>query len=327
MAPDREFVHETDEYRVTYRSNAQGFRDERRTAPAPGDRTIAIIGDSFSFGYGVAFDQTFGALLEARLPAAAVYNLAQPGYSIDQIWLAERKLALPMKPALLIVAFISDDFTRSLTAYRYNMGLNKPAFQLEGGVLREETPEKRPPTWLWYVPNHSRLWAGVRQVMRLVGHYYPIGEWWHLNRAILDAIREEGRAAGTRVLFVYLFTREPRPFPALAAYMQATSADFVDLGNHLPSPPRPLTFPIDGHPNPEGHRYIADAILDWIGREMPELKAPPARDAHASPGADAGAVRRLRRQPEGRGGGARELDRSPAAGGLAGALDARRRLG
>jgi hypothetical protein len=283
MRPDLEFVHETDEYRVTYRSNAQGFRDERSSAPAPEDRTIAIVGDSFSFGYGVAFDQTFGALLEASLPATAVYNFALPGYGVDQIWISERKRALPLKPVLLIVAFISDDFSRSLTAHRYNMGLNKPAFELEGGVLRPQTPGKGQPEWLWYVLNHSRLWAGVRQVLRLVGHHYPIGEWWQLNRAILDAIRADCHAAGTRVLFVYLFTAGHRPFPALAGYMQATSADFIDLGSRPTPPGRVLTFPEDRHPNPDGHRYVAEAILDWIRREMPELAAPPAREAQATP--------------------------------------------
>jgi hypothetical protein len=269
MIPDHEFVHATDEYRVTYRSNAQGFRDQRRRPPAPDDRVVAIVGDSFSFGYGVAFEDTFGAILETRLPHTQVYNFALPGYGIDQMWLSERKRALARKPALLIVAFISDDFSRSLTAHRYNMGLNKPAFELDHGRLREESPERMPPAWLWYVPNHSRLWAGVRQLMRLVGHRYPVGEWWDLNRALLDAIRADANAAGTRVLFVYLFTQKPRPFPALLDYMRETSAGFVDLGD-APTP-GPLTFPSDMHPNPDGHRYIAESILAWIAREMPEL--------------------------------------------------------
>jgi hypothetical protein len=275
MRPHDEIVVETDEYRVAYRSNALGYREERRAEPAPDARRIALVGDSFTFGQGVPYEQTFGALLEASLPQSEVRNFALPGYGVDQMWVAARKLALPLEPALLIVAFISEDFTRSLTAYRYDLGLNKPFFTLDGGSLRAQTPADAPPRWLWLAQNRSRLWAGVRQVMRLLGHHYPLGAWWSLNRAILDALRADARAAGVRVLFVYLHAQHPRPFPALAAYMKQTSADFVDLGNEPPSPPRELNFPDDGHPNPEGHRYTADAILAWIGREMPELTAPP----------------------------------------------------
>ena len=279
MIPDFEYTHETDEFRVVYRSNALGFRDEG-PAPAPGVRRVAILGDSFSFGYGVPFEETFGALLDASLAGAAVQNFALPGYGMDQMWLTQREHVLPLRPALLIVAFISDDFSRSLTAHRFLMGLNKPAFELDGGALRPQSPERRPPAWLEDIPNRSYLWAGVRHFMRLVGHHYPIGTWWELNRAILDEIRADAEAAGSRVLFVYLFTRKPRPFPGLTKYMQATSADFVDLG----SPPRTLTFPGDGHPNAEGHRYIADEILEWVRREMPELMARPGGARAAASG-------------------------------------------
>jgi hypothetical protein len=278
LIPNHEFIHETDEFKVVYRSNALGFRDERAAAPAPGERRVAIIGDSFSFGYGVAFEETFGARIDASLAGAAVQNFALPGYGIDQMWLTERKHVLALRPALLIVAFISDDFSRSLTSHRYLMHLNKPAFELDGGALRMQSPERRPPAWRAYLANHSYLWAGVRHLVRLAGHHYPVGRWWDLNRALLDRIRADAEAAEARVLFVYLFTRKPRPFPGLARYMRATSADFVDLG----SPPRMLTFPGDGHPNAEGHRYIADGILEWIRREMPELAAPAAGRATAS---------------------------------------------
>ena len=119
MRPGHEFVVDTAEYHVTYRSNAQGFRDER----APGrrrrrGRKIALVGDSFAFGQGVAFDQTFGALLETGLPGTAVDNLAMPGFGLDQIWRTVNAVALPLRPELVIVAFISEDFTRSFNAYR-----------------------------------------------------------------------------------------------------------------------------------------------------------------------------------------------------------------
>src|SRR5262245_27858824 len=60
MAPNGSFVHETPEYKVTYRSNADGYRDDRPfTAAADGKQLVTIVGDSFSFGWGVEQEQTF----------------------------------------------------------------------------------------------------------------------------------------------------------------------------------------------------------------------------------------------------------------------------
>jgi len=266
MRPRHEFVVDTAEYHVAYRSNAEGFRDERAADAPDAERSIALVGDSFAFGQGVPFEQTFGALLEAGLPGTRVYNLAMPGFGMDQIWRTVKAVALPLRPELVIVAYISEDFTRSFNAWRPDTGLNKPVFRLEDGALRPQTAADRPPALARFLERHSRLWAGARQAARLLAHRYGIGEWWQLNRAILDAIRADCREAGTRVVFVYLPTRELRTFPALRRYMLETRADFVDLGNQPITPPQALHFPQDGHPNPAGHRYVADALLAWIGR-------------------------------------------------------------
>jgi hypothetical protein len=272
LRPGHEFVVETDEYRVRYRANDHGFRDERSPEAAPRRRNVALVGDSFAFGQGVPFEQTLGALLESRLSDTAVHNLALPGYGLDQMWQTVRVVALPMQPALVIVSFISEDFGRSFSAYRPDIGLSKPVFGLRGSELRRLAADDAPHPWLRLLERHSRIWMGVRQARRLLALHLGVGEWWELNRAILDAIRADCQAAGRRVLFVHLPTRELRTFRALAAYMERVGADFVDLGNHELPTPGALHYAVDGHPNPAGHRYVADAVLAWIAREMPELE-------------------------------------------------------
>ena len=74
---------------------------------------------------------------------------------------------------LVIVAFISEDFTRSLNAYRRDAGLNKPTFQRVGGVLERKAPQDRPPAWVRFLEARSRLWTGVKEAMRLLGHPFP----------------------------------------------------------------------------------------------------------------------------------------------------------
>jgi hypothetical protein len=281
MRPNTDWRADTDEYQVRYRSNQQGFRDEHGSSQKP--RKIALVGDSLAFGFGVSFEQTFGALLESKLPETAVYNFALPAFGLDQIWRSAAEVALPTRPDLLIVGFIADDFSRSLTAFRKDVGFNKPTFVLQDGALVRQTPEHRPPAWIRFLDQRSRLWTGGREALHRLGVRFGIGPWWEPNRAILDAIRADCRAAGTPVLFVFLPMAKPYRFPALSDYMRETGAAFLDLGSQAQRPPGTLHYPLDGHPNPEGHRYVAEALFDWIAREMPQLASPAAGPQSQAP--------------------------------------------
>jgi hypothetical protein len=229
------------------------------------------VGDSLAFGFGVSFQQTFGAVLESKLADTAVYNFALPAFGLDQIWRSVAEVALPTRPDLVIVGFIADDFTRSLTAFRKDVGFNKPTFVLENGVLVRQTPQDRPPAWIRFLEAHSRLWTGGREALHLLGVRFGVGPWWEPNRAILDAIRADCRAAGTPVLFVFLPMAKPYRFPAVSDYMKETGADFIDLGSRAERPPGRLHYRVDGHPNPAGHRFVAEALFSWIARELPQL--------------------------------------------------------
>ena len=76
---------------------------------------------------------------------------AMPGFGLDQMWMSVRHQALPLKPRLVIVAFIDEDLDRSLTAYRQWEGFNKPTFELEGGILRPQNAHDRPTGLIRYL--------------------------------------------------------------------------------------------------------------------------------------------------------------------------------
>lgn len=241
-------------------SNAQGFRSPRDFDADLACRHIAIAGDSFAYGWHASYEQTFAAIIEAKLPNTCVNNYALPGYGLDQIWLAVRTEALPRHPDFMIVAFIVDDFSRSTEAYRRFEGRNKPRFILRQGALVAETPADRPNVFLRFVQHHSSLWWMGRLAGRTLGHYYPHGEWWTLNAAILDHIREDCRGAGVPLLFVYIqMLGGDRPFPMLQTYMKTNNVNFIELSlsedNYIPK---------DWHLNEKGHAQVADAILRQI---------------------------------------------------------------
>ena len=81
---------------------------------------VALIGDSFTFGEGVRFEDTWGSVLgEALGTHCQVLNFGVPGYGIDQIYLRYMKDVRPWHPTIVIASFIEDDLWRTMSVYAF----------------------------------------------------------------------------------------------------------------------------------------------------------------------------------------------------------------
>lgn len=83
-----------EEREVRYRINSLGFRDrEMQTAKAPGEHRILCLGDSFTFGTGLALEDTWPRLLEGvltgRRPGFTTVNLGVYSFNVlqQEAWL------------------------------------------------------------------------------------------------------------------------------------------------------------------------------------------------------------------------------------------------
>jgi acyl-CoA thioesterase I len=89
-----------------------------RTVPAAaGERVIVALGDSLTAGLGVAADEAYPALLEARLRREGLpYRVVNAGVSGDTTAGARRRLdwVLRARPAIVIVALGANDGLRGL---------------------------------------------------------------------------------------------------------------------------------------------------------------------------------------------------------------------
>lgn len=262
MRPNHSFSWTIDGVTSTYVADDEGYRTwgdaGRRRSFQDGQRRVVLVGDSFTFGTGVDYRQTFGALIASS--STAVRNLAMPGFGIDQMWTTVSERALALDPDLVIVSFIDEDLDRSLTAFRTHEGLNKPSFLLEDGQLRPLRPNDRPHAlWRW-IEARSWLLSAGRSLMRSTGYRVPLGEWWRLNRALFIAMQARSREAGIPLLFVRLPLREPKPFPVMAEQMQALGAAYLDLSSSPPDVSGPIHFANDGHIDARGHRWVAERL-------------------------------------------------------------------
>ncbi len=98
------------------RTNAHGMRDRERTPTKPaGTVRIAVVGDSFTFGFGVDGDEAYPAVLERLLNPAVgprrfeVLNFGVGGYSSRDEAVVVREKVVAFGPDLLLVGYVLND--------------------------------------------------------------------------------------------------------------------------------------------------------------------------------------------------------------------------
>jgi hypothetical protein len=80
---------------------------------------VALVGDSYTFGYEIRYDQTWSHLLGVELGTDfQVLNFGVIGYSVNQMRLKYEQDVKPTHPDIVIVGIISHDFIRD--GYVYN---------------------------------------------------------------------------------------------------------------------------------------------------------------------------------------------------------------
>jgi lysophospholipase L1-like esterase len=150
--------------------NSRGNRTPEVTTAKPAEvRRVVLLGDSNTWGYGLADDETVGARLTDVLAGGPgrweVINLGVTGYGTDQEYLKLLVQGVDYAPDWVVVVYFHlNDVPDSLATLAY--GVEKPRFWLRDGRLcLGNVP---PPVSVGW-PNH--------QVSRIVEQYRPAAGW------------------------------------------------------------------------------------------------------------------------------------------------------
>jgi len=138
LAPDWKGRHRHDGYDVRYSTNRYGYRGDFEQAFSPAkSRRYAVLGDSFTFGFGVNDGETFVDLLNQRAPREEQFlNFAVPGYATDQELLqAARALNAFRITDFVVVVYLANDLIDNMLDFPIQAGGAKPYFELERGRL------------------------------------------------------------------------------------------------------------------------------------------------------------------------------------------------
>lgn len=118
----------TPEFVMEFRTNAQGFRQQRNVAVGSGPEVF--LGDSFTVGYGVDEGEQFVALLQSRRGELPLLN-AGIGNNGNGRWVKFLRLAAPnFEPRLVVLQMMANDFEENA---------REGLFELRGGELIERS--------------------------------------------------------------------------------------------------------------------------------------------------------------------------------------------
>jgi lysophospholipase L1-like esterase len=269
---------------IVSRVNAQGFRGPLVDAKKPaGVFRIACVGDSHTFGYGVAEGNTWpDALREAlsRLPLSQpceVMNCGVNAYDTEQEVLFLEQYVLPYEPDLVLLQFYMND-----TALRDLPDAPPPEgdFWLElahpwrRGIVRELRQRSQ---FIDLVLSNIYRRRHLSQFGRdRVNQYADAAAGWIRCRSAISRASDRLAASNIRfalVLFPFLFEDGGRlashgPFSTVSAYCAQRGVACFDfesdfLGRDLDAL---RVHPLDYHTNDAGHRIFGEAVARELDR-------------------------------------------------------------
>ena len=269
---------------VEHPTNAAGFRGpEFQTEKPPGTLRIAFLGDSFTFGEGVRFKDTYAertaALLAERCDSPVEsLNFAVGGYNTTlERQLFERRV-LGYAPDVVVLGFVLNDAEPALYRRHPSGGIAR----LDRDADRIEGREPRPPEGGVYRLRSAQLvWKALSRRKRTddtVAYYRDLyeeyEEGWQASRRALAEIGELCRARGIPlVVLVFPILVEldgAYPFEDVHARVRraveqigATCVDLLETFRGLDAQAL-WVHPTDQHPNDEAHGLAARRLSDEL---------------------------------------------------------------
>lgn len=248
--------------------NSAGMRGEERDLTKEGGvRRIVGIGDSVIWGWGVADDETYLALLERSLNAISgvkwqVFNMGVPGYNTAMEVRAFLQKGRALRPDLVILNYVANDFDPPpFYRPRRNCWDLRRSFLAEfAGVRCQLAKRFMTGRSLPYRPLDRR-----KELKHLSG-------WDPFESAITELVRQ-GKEDGFDILVVALEGHMPervemllnglgvKYFYPFDSYSQKTGVP-CDINAYLKT--ELYLNPKDPHPSAVGHRYAAEELLCFM---------------------------------------------------------------
>ena len=273
-------ISATKEFEYEYSHNSMGFRDvEHAVAKTPGVFRILALGDSFTYGAGVSFNETYLYRLEQMLnareqhPKVEIIKAGISRYYPEPERLLLEHYGLIYSPDLITVAFVPNDILDA------SQGLDSIKIGHSGYLVTREGQNRPRIVTLLYTCSHVfRILFNKYTAMRSKEPpipwdqvYQPNGIFekdWRSNEAEYEKMLQLAKSIHARFAIVHIPQQGPwdnsKSYPAtrLANWSSAHGAEFIDTLPAMKSAEREknLYYAQDGHCRAAGYEVIAETL-------------------------------------------------------------------
>jgi len=274
------------------RTNSSGLRD-REIAQEPGPRVLRILalGDSQTFGVGLALADTWPKQLERMLQGTVssrweVVNAGIPGTDTWQHEILLRRLLHVTNPHVVVLAFYANDVVPSFTPQRVYASALTNTWEKRLAYLLKRSAVV---TWSYYrvfLPWHTRRvgWASATEEAVLSGKADPRAErGWQQVEQSLAAMKALCDAREVILLVAILPRRDQvsgihpgRAYQRRArALAEAHGIEALDLlpglSAEYPAKGDALFIPWDGHNSAAANHVIGERLAQQLENLAPRL--------------------------------------------------------
>lgn len=245
--------------------NSLGYRDAEPAAPAPGQRTVMILGDSFAAGHGIERAENRFSDVAARAlgPGWKVYNVSQPGW--DTVDEAKAMRDFPVKPDVVVLCYYLNDIFHAANEAKYPLTFS---VNLPTGFMKELVGVSALADYAyWRLARGGNLSGGAGTFWDTLKGAYADPAVWGIHAKALEDIAaycRENRITLVAVVFPMLQApAESAPITGkVAGALAAMGADVIDLTPAMQGrPARELVVnTLDAHPNEAVHRQVGEML-------------------------------------------------------------------
>ena len=275
------------EFRTRVITNSSGYRATRDfEKPANGNR-IMTFGDSFTFGYGVEYEETYSAKIEEGLSRLSttgveVFDFGTPAYGTLQEAIVFDRFK-HLKPDLVVIGLLARDTVVEEGGNdfvdNYNFFHLKKFGAFDGDAVQQHGSATRQiRKWLKQYSNLYRIFE-LHLGSLLRTFYRPgagptdlIADSRKITAECLRNFDHSLGELGIRGIILWI------PFPSsvtksdhsVAQWLQSLELknfDVVDVVSRFKGSAMQYYFPLDGHWNPKGHALAAEAVVEAIVKQ------------------------------------------------------------
>jgi len=126
------------DFNVQYTINPYGFRGKFNLKKNRTGRRYAVVGDSFTFSFGVSDNETFVDILNRQSTSTDTFlNFGVPGFSTDQEFLLIKEQVFYFEPqVIIVVVYLGNDLFDNQRPFPLQADNAKPYFELASDGLR-----------------------------------------------------------------------------------------------------------------------------------------------------------------------------------------------